>query len=152
MSDEHEEQVEGITFWFANSTLAAPARPTDVFSVSLTLTGGVQSEELWKDILDRLKSKNGFRVFSSNDFHIEVMHVMRVSIRELEDKNTLLTQELTQKKDELRLTQEALAAYQQPLSALGKALRGEPQDGVHWTEGADHERSPVERSDAGQGR
>jgi hypothetical protein len=125
----YEEQVEGVTFYFRSSVITAPARPGDVFSVSLALTCGVQSEELWNDILGRLRSKDGFRVFSSNDFHVEVLNVMQRTVRELEDNKVLLERELQQAKDELARTKEVLASYQVPLSAFGKALRGDDQQG-----------------------
>jgi hypothetical protein len=152
MSDEHEEQVTGITFWFDSSVLSAPVVEGEKFRASLALNCGVKDEVLWEDILKRFKHEGGFRVFSSNDFHIEVMDVMRARIVALEGEKAEVERELRQNKDELTRTKNALASYQVPLSAFGDALRGKPQDGVHWTEGADHERSPVERSDAGQGR
>jgi hypothetical protein len=151
MSNEPEEQVDGITFWFSGSSITGTARP-DELGVQLTLNGIVKDEALWKDILERLNSKSGFRIFSSNDFHVEVMNVMRMSIRELEDKNVLLERELQQKKDELVQVARERDSYRVPLSAFGKALRGEPVDGVPFQERSEHERSPAESSDVSQGR
>lgn len=124
MSDEHEEQVAGITFWFKKEVTSGGPSADMKFVVDLTLTCGVKDEPLWEDILKRFKHEKGFRVFSSNDFHIEVADVMRQRIQELEGAKAVLERELRQSKDELVRTKDALAGYQVPLSAFGRALRG----------------------------
>jgi|HubBroStandDraft_3_1064219.scaffolds.fasta_scaffold250740_1 hypothetical protein len=124
MSNEHEEQVPGITFWFKNATTTGALTGDLKFMVDLTLTCGVTDEELWEDILNRFKDKAGFRVFSSNDFHIEVADVMRQTIEELRTEKIRLEAELRQKSDELTRTKGELEGYRVPLSAFGAALRG----------------------------
>ncbi len=91
------------------------------FRVELTLTCGVVDEPLWDEILKRFRE--GFRVFSSNDFHIEVLSVMNQRIQTLEREKRDLTAALTRKEDQLTQTRRELEEYKAPLQALGAALR-----------------------------
>jgi hypothetical protein len=121
VSNEHEEQVAGITFWFKHSSVSAAVAEGEKFRAELKLTCGVVDEELWNEVLKRFRE--GFRVFSSNDFHIEVLSVMNQKVKTLEREKQDL--ELSLRRAEARIlsvTQE-FEAYKAPLQALGTALR-----------------------------
>lgn len=121
MSDEHEEKVPGVTFWFKKSSFAA-AHGDEKFGVELSLHCSVVDEELWRTV--EQKFKDGFRIYSVPDFHIEVLDVMRMELKELKDKNTLLERQVAQEKDARLQVQRELEQVKAPLSALGRALGG----------------------------
>jgi hypothetical protein len=121
VTDKHEEQVPGITFWFKKASMSAPAIEREKFRIDLVLDCGIVDETLWEDILKRFKT--GFRVFSSNDFHLEVQSVMRQTIQELENKNAELERQLRQKEWQLKQAKEETELYKKPMVDLGNLLR-----------------------------
>lgn len=122
MSNEHEEQVAGITFWFKHSAAVQAIAEGEKFRAELTLTCGVVDEELWNEILKRFRE--GFRVFSSNDFHVEVLSVMNQRIKKLELEKQDLERSLKDTEAALDVTRRELEGYKGPLQAFGSALRG----------------------------
>lgn len=122
MSDEHEEQVPGVTLWFRREDIQAsqtgnPARK--MRTAILTLDADVKDEQLWTEVCQ--KFRDGFRVFTAPDFHIEVMNVLREKIVALEDRTKALELELAREKDARRLVEKE---YKDPVVALRQKLRG----------------------------
>lgn len=121
MASKHEEQVAGVTLWFKHSSLAKP-QADERFRVNLTLDCSVKDEELWRVV--ETKFKDGFRVFTSEDFHIGVMDVMRSDIKTLESKLRESEKKLAQEADRSKQLEEELKKYKEPLQAFGQALGG----------------------------
>jgi len=122
VSDEHEEQVAGVTLWFRREGMhgvqtSDPTRKTR--TVILELDAAVADESLWKEVCQ--KFRDGFRVFTAPDFHIEVMDILREKIVTLEDRNKALELELAREKDARQLLEKE---YKAPLEAFSKTLRG----------------------------
>ena len=126
MSNEFEEQVPGVTFWFKGSQLEA-SRGKEKFNVHLTLNCQVNDEELWKGI--ERKFQEGFRVFASVDFHGEVMDVMRSEMTMLDDRCRQLERDLRASDDAYQRLKEEHEKLTNTLGAFGQALRGRDNGG-----------------------
>lgn len=124
MSNEQEEQVPGITFWFVKSELAA-AQGKEKLRATLTLECVVNDEQLWAEV--QRKFVEGFRVFTSPDFHLEVLDVMRARIQELETQYAVAERRVQREITAKELVEKELEQYKAPLRALGRTLRGEPE-------------------------
>lgn len=126
MTDKHEEAVPGVTLWYTSSSLVGTATVDEKgqrhLRVRLQLDCDISDEELWKIV--EQKFKDGFRVFTVPDFHVEVIDVLRSALKELKDKNILLERQVAQEKDSRLQLQRELDQYKAPLSALGRALGG----------------------------
>jgi hypothetical protein len=114
MSNEHEEKVAGVTLYFQHASFQKP-HATEKYRVELKLDCEVHDEALWQVV--QAKFAAGFRVFTSEDFHIEVIDVMRQELRDAQTKLARTEVELARREDELR-------KYKEPLAAFGQALRG----------------------------
>lgn len=114
MSNEHEEQVPGVTLFFKRSSFGKP-QADEKFRIELTLDCSVRDETLWPVVEEKFKA--GLRVFTREDFHMEVMDVLREKLMVTEGK-------LAASERELRQTRDELAKYKEPLTAFGRALRG----------------------------
>lgn len=115
-----EEQVPGVTFWFKGSSLGRPGGPNEKYRVDLHLDAAVVNEELWNAITQ--KFKDGFRIYTQNDFHSEVIDVMRQKSKDLEAKLALAEKTLKSERAERARLEGDLAR----LTALGRGLRGQP--------------------------
>jgi hypothetical protein len=123
MSDKHEEQVAGVTFFFESSGVSK-ALGTEKFRVRLELNCEVHNEELWNEVEKKFRDPTGFRVFTEEDFHIAVMDAMRLTIQELERTKYDLERRLRQAEDGKKVAEEQLAQYKEPFIKFGQALRG----------------------------
>lgn len=124
MSDRHEEQVPGVTFFFQSSNMSQTLG-TEKFRVKLELLCEVRDENLWKEVEKKFQDPAGYRVFTGEDFHIAVIDAMRMSITDLERTKLELERRLRQVEDEKKLAEEQLALYKEPFAKFGRALRGE---------------------------
>ena len=126
MTDKHEEAVPGVTLWLTSTSLVGTATVDEEnrrhLRVRVQLDCDIFDEELWKTV--EKKFRDGFRVFSAPDFHVEVLDVMRTELKEHKDKITLLERQVAQEKDARLQVQRELDHYKTPLSALGRALGG----------------------------
>lgn len=120
MSDEHDEKVPGVTLWLKGSSVSFPAK-TRTFYVELKVTGVVHDIEVWNAV--EAKFTEGFRVFTVDDFHMEVMGSMRDKIRALEETLAEERRTLLREKDARAQAEKELERYREPLSRLGQALR-----------------------------
>lgn len=116
MSNDHEEKIPGVTLYFQHSSFQKP-QATEKYRVALKLDCAVNDEALWQVV--EAKFKAGFRVFTSEDFHVEVLSVLREEFVKAKNELAAANRELTQVKDEL-------AKYKEPLVAFGQALRRSP--------------------------
>ena len=123
MSDKHDEQVPGITFFFAGSELRQ-SHGREKFLVNLSLVCEVHDEKLWETVEWKFRALEGFRVFSEEDFHVAVMDVLRGNIQTLEREKLELTRQLQQARDKCLQAEEELQRYKEPFVGLGRALRG----------------------------
>lgn len=121
MSDKHEEQVAGVTLHFKSSSLVKP-QGDEKFRVDLVLDCSVRDEELWRGV--EKKFKEGYRVFTSEDFHMEVLDVVRQDYKTLESRLLHAERELRKEKDHREQLEAELAKYKEPLATFGAALRG----------------------------
>ncbi len=121
MATKHEEQVAGVTLYFKHSSLAKP-QGDEKFRVNLMLDCSVKDEDLWRAV--ETQFKDGLRVFTSEDFHIAVMNVMRSDLKALETKLLESERRLAQEADRNKQLEEELRKYKEPLTAFGQALGG----------------------------
>lgn len=117
-TSKEEEQVPGVTFWFKGSSLGRPGGPNEKYRVDLHLDAAVVDEGLWTAISQ--KFKDGFRIYTQNDFHGEVIDVMRKKNKELEDQLVVSAKTLASERAERTRLEQELSR----LTALGRGLRG----------------------------
>lgn len=121
MSNKHEEQVPGVTLHFKHSAFMKP-HGDEKFRVELVLDCSVRNEELWRTV--ETKFKEGFRVFTNEDFHVEVLNVVRQDYHALEARLAQAERELRQEKDRREQLEAEVERYKAPLASFGAALRG----------------------------
>lgn len=121
MADEHEEQVPGVTFWLVSSALMG-SQGNEKYRVRLHLDCAVNDDELWQEV--EKKFKEGFRIHTVPDFHVEVIDVMRADLRAYKEKNQILERQVAQEKDRREQAERELEKFRAPLGAFGRALRG----------------------------
>ena len=121
MADEHEEQVPGVTFWLVSSSMGA-SQGNEKYRVRLSLDCAVNDEDLWKEV--ERKFREGFRIHTVPDFHVEVIDVMRADLKAAREKNQILERQVAQEQDRRAQVERELESYRAPLGALGRALRG----------------------------
>lgn len=114
MASEHEEKIPGVTLHFQHASFGKP-RAGEKYRVELKLDCEVHDEALWQTV--QAKFAAGFRVFTSEDFHIEVLSVLRQEFMKTQNELAEARRELTQTKDELQ-------KYKGPLAEFGRSLRG----------------------------
>lgn len=121
MTDKYDEASPGVTLNFKRSAVTGKSED-GASHVELVLDCRVKDAVLWEEVAQ--KFKDGMRVFTAPDFHIEVMDVMRLEIRELQDKLQLSERALKQEKDIKEGVLKKLAVYEGSLGVFGRALRG----------------------------
>jgi hypothetical protein len=121
VSDEHEEQVPGVTFWLVNSSLGA-SQGDEKYRVKLSLDCAVNDDELWQEV--EKKFKEGFRIHTVPDFHVEVIDVMRAELKAAKERNIILERQVAQEQDRRKQVESELEQFRAPLGAFGRALRG----------------------------
>ena len=114
MATEHEERIPGVTLHFQHASFGKP-HAGEKYRVELKLDCEVRDETLWGMV--EAKFKAGFRVFTREDFHIEVLDVMRQELRDANARTAAAEQRCVRLEDELQ-------KYKTPLAAFGQALRG----------------------------
>lgn len=117
MSNRHEEQVPGVTLHFRKATAAGG---TEGRHYEVMLDAWVVDDELWKEVQAKLEA--GFRIFTAPDFHIEVMDVLRMELREAQERTVILERQLSQEKDAREQAQQAHDRLQSTLGSFGRAL------------------------------
>jgi hypothetical protein len=113
MANNQEEKVPGVTLYFQHSSFQKP-QATEKYRVKLALDCAVNDEALWQVV--ETKFKAGFRVFTSEDFHVEVLSVLREEFVKTQNELAACQRDLAQTRDEL-------AKYKGPLAAFGRAIR-----------------------------
>ncbi len=121
MSNQHEEQVAGVTLHFKHSSFVKP-QGHEKFRVDLALDCTVHDEAVWRTV--ESKFKEGFRVFTGVDFHIEVMNVVREDLEAMKRRFAENERELRIARDRITQLEDELTHYKEPLAAFGAALRG----------------------------
>lgn len=122
MSNEHEEQVAGVTLWFKDSALMKPHFSNESYRVELRLDCAVVDEEIWRAV--ETKFKQGLRVFTSSDFHVEVLEVVRQDMGGLKARLAEAERALRQEQDRRQQLEVELEKYKEPFAAFGRALQG----------------------------
>jgi regulator of protease activity HflC (stomatin/prohibitin superfamily) len=121
VTDAYEEQVPGVTLFLVNATESG-GQTTEKFRVRVVLDASIHDESVWQELLT--KFREGFRVSSSNDFHIEVLDVVRKELELTEARIAELARKLRHEQDARAQVERELERYKGPLTALGKVLNG----------------------------
>lgn len=121
MTNEHEEKVAGVTMHLKNASQQQP-QGLEKLRVLVTLECYVNDEALWKVVENKFIT--GYRVFTAEDFHVEVMDVMREQIKLMEQQLFEAGRALTQAADAKALVEKELAAYKEPYQRFKAALGG----------------------------
>lgn len=122
MSDKFEERSPGLTFWHKGaSRYTVPA--TGKAKAALTLECDIEDETLWVEV--EKKFFTGFRVHTSDDFHIIVMDALRDGHKELETRLRDAERALAQEREEHRACRRELDQYKSVFGRFNKQLQGE---------------------------
>jgi hypothetical protein len=113
-----ESKVPGISFWLSGDK--SYTREDGVNHVECTLLGQYTDEELWKKIQKRLHA--GFRIYSEDDFHTEVLLVMRDDFQKEINEHKATKRALELANARLAGIETELAEYKRLLGTLGSAL------------------------------
>lgn len=119
MSDEFENQVPGVTLHHKSDCMMQQTA-TGLRRVELVLECTISDEKVWAEIDQRFKE--GLRVFTAEDFHIEVMNAMRRRLQELERERNDAKAALRRSESELTEARGELSKYKNTLGAFGRAL------------------------------
>lgn len=117
MSNEFEEKVPGATLYLRKSSYTGTKDQT---SVEVVLDCQVNDFEVWQTV--EAKLKEGFRVFTVPDFHIEVADVLRMELKEARDRVIALERKLAQVEFEKGQESARLKKYDDLLGKFGQAL------------------------------
>jgi hypothetical protein len=119
VSSEHEETVPGVTLHFGSAQYAGTVEGR--LHVKVELDAWVHDQRIWDEV--EAKLREGMRIYTVPDFHIEVMDVLRSRLKEAQEKNVLLERQLAQEKDAREQAQAEHDKLRGTLSSFGAALR-----------------------------
>jgi hypothetical protein len=121
MADEFEEQVPGVTLFFKANTLTKTVG-TEKLRTELLLECVVRDEELWEKVSKKLTDPKGVRFFTEDDFHVEVMSVMREKVHDLEREKFQLGEQLKSAVAEKDAAVTECAKYRGAFDVFGRSL------------------------------
>ena len=98
------------------------AQGVELYRVQLLLDCAISDEAVWSEVETRFKS--GHRVYTSADFHFEVMDVLREELKRAETALAQLQKAHALLKETHAADDAELARYRASLSGLSQALRG----------------------------